>query len=145
MYVSFIFRAEKRNNRTMLVKERLVNQRCYFDQSVTWCLLSVFLSYSEHKTTVNGQQIGLIRDFTFTAHSREIFQSFSTDVAKFAFEPGGIRPNMAHGILAEWQETIRYMRVSGIGGTHSDQYGSNTGTWRENGFSTTIVTNEIAY
>lgn len=44
---------------------------------------------------------------TFTSYSGNIIESFTTNIAKFTFEPGYIRPYMTHGILNEETNSIK--------------------------------------
>lgn len=85
---------------------------------------------------------------TFTSYSGKIFQSFSTDIAKFTFKPGYIRPNMAHGILMNTKYGFLSMNSSRRKKQklkiYFYKYRCNTWAWWNNKFSASFMTNKIA-
>ena len=89
------------------IKQMLVNVLLISNERLDFVYLrNVYAQSTEHKTITNDDDVRKFLELflftsilTFTSHSGEIFQSFSTDIAKFTFKPGCIRPDMAHGIL----------------------------------------------
>ncbi len=100
-----------------------------------------FTFLSEYNTKQYKSEI--LNLFTFTSYCGEIFQSFSTDIAEFTFKPGYIRPDMAHGILKKKFDFQLKNKI--LLWIYFYKYRCNAWAWRYDIFSTTIMTNKIAY